>query len=206
LGVALIHDIARAAKGLIRVPQEYRDLNMVMIPKPGKDRTRVKGWRPIVLANTAGKLTEKVVANGLQRQTTLFDDAQYGSRVNRSATSAMVIAVSTACKEIAKGNQVSLLGKDIVSAFNNVRATKLLKILTEHNLIKEAAFCKEYLLPRPFQILWDSETQGSASMDDGTVQGSPLSPVIWLIYIASTLKKADRRCQEITPRAEPLSD
>ena len=34
---------------------------MVMIPKPGKDHKRVKGWRPIALANTVGKWCEKLV-------------------------------------------------------------------------------------------------------------------------------------------------
>ena len=31
-----------------RIPEEWRLLKMVMIPKPGKDHKRVKGWRPIV--------------------------------------------------------------------------------------------------------------------------------------------------------------
>jgi len=41
---------------------------MVMIPKPGKDYTAVKGWRPFVLANTVGKLAEKIIAQELQKQ------------------------------------------------------------------------------------------------------------------------------------------
>jgi len=39
-----------------------------MLPKLGKDHTKVKGWRPIVLANTTGKLAEKIIAQKLQEK------------------------------------------------------------------------------------------------------------------------------------------
>lgn len=35
-------------------------------------------------------------------------------------------------------------------------------------------------------------------MEEGTPQGSPLSPVIWLIYIAGTLEKATQDTGAIT--------
>jgi len=35
-------------------------------------------------------------------------------------------------------------------------------------------------------------------MDGRTPQGSPLSPVLWLIYNANTLKRVDERCESIT--------
>ena len=46
-----------------QLPQEWREMRTVMIPKPGKDHTKVGGWRPIVLANTCGKLWDKVIAD-----------------------------------------------------------------------------------------------------------------------------------------------
>jgi len=42
-------------------------------------------------------------------------------------------------------------------------------------------------------------------MDDGTTQGSPLSPVLWLIYLAKTLKGADARFIEISTTPTPYS-
>jgi len=35
-------------------------------------------------------------------------------------------------------------------------------------------------------------------LDDGTPQGSPLSPVIWLIYLANTLKTAKHQITEFS--------
>lgn len=85
-----------------------------------------------MVANKFGKLGEMVVANMLQRQTHLFHNLQYGSRIQRSATDMRMIIASTAQKEIKKGN-VTLLGKDVVSVFNNIRTSRLLEILTTTN-------------------------------------------------------------------------
>jgi len=54
-----------------RTPNEYRGLQ-VMIPKPGKPTNLAKSWRPIVLANTVGKLAQEVIADDLQFEHSLF--------------------------------------------------------------------------------------------------------------------------------------
>ena len=40
----------------------WREMTMVMISKLGKIPREVKGWQPIVLVNTVGKLGEKLIA------------------------------------------------------------------------------------------------------------------------------------------------
>jgi len=109
LGQYLLHDLARSAEGSEPPIHEPKGLMMVMIPKPSKDLSKLKGWRPIVLANTIGKLCDKVVANRLQRHPELMHQLQYGSRKGRSATDAMMIIIIVTRKELGKGNKVSLL-------------------------------------------------------------------------------------------------
>ena len=95
---------------------------MVMIPKPNKDHTKVKGWRPIVSANTVGKLAEKVIADRIQLDNPpVFHHFQYGSRKHRLAIDAMMLTASIAERAVCEGKQATLLGKDIVSAFKNAR-------------------------------------------------------------------------------------
>ena len=36
---------------------------ITMVPKPNKDHSTVKGWWPMVLANTVGKLADKLIAS-----------------------------------------------------------------------------------------------------------------------------------------------
>lgn len=47
---------------------------MAMILKHGKDHSKVKGWGPAVLANTVGKLAEKLIAEVLQEQRDFWHD------------------------------------------------------------------------------------------------------------------------------------
>ena len=60
----------------------YRNMTMIMVPKPHKDQPTVKGWRPIVPANTIGKRAYELVADQLQRLD-LFPHLQYGSTIGR---------------------------------------------------------------------------------------------------------------------------
>ena len=64
LSVAVINDIAGTCEGGGGSPETWRDLKMVMIPKPGKPIDLVKSWRPIVLTNAVGKLCEQTGPEG----------------------------------------------------------------------------------------------------------------------------------------------
>jgi len=41
--------VSGVEEGEIKMPEQWRGMKMVMIPKPGKDLTKTKGWCPIVL-------------------------------------------------------------------------------------------------------------------------------------------------------------
>ena len=43
----------------------WKEMEVVLIPKPGRDLTKTKSWRPINLINCVGKLREKVVVDAL---------------------------------------------------------------------------------------------------------------------------------------------
>ena len=87
LGRALMGQVAQQlAAGT--VPREWQDSKVVCIPKPGKDHTQLKAWRPITLINCIGKLGEKVVAEELQ-QANLLHRHQFGSVKGRSVIDAV---------------------------------------------------------------------------------------------------------------------
>jgi len=198
LGKAVINDIARNIELPSQTPPPWDGLKMVMIPKPNKDLNTVNGWRPIVLSNTSSKLGEKVVADRLQRATQGFHQYQYGSRKGRSAIDAMAISVSRIIRVLGKGARVSLLGKDIVSAFNHLRHGPTLDTIRA-NSPGDLDFVRQFLHPHHFLVFWDGAPRGWACIEEGTPQGSPLSPVLWLLFLAITLKKADTACQERLP-------
>ena len=179
-------------------------MKVVIIHKPNKDHIEVKGWRPIVLSNTSRKLIEKQVPTMLQKNTSLLHHLQYGSRTGRSAINSLILIVGEAERAFKCSLQVTLRGKDIVSAFNHCKQEVICDILTDNDMQDLAEFVQNFLRPRTFSISWDSTIHGTGSMVNGTPQGSPLSPVLWLIYIATTLKQIDVRILESQRLRPPL--
>jgi len=76
----------------------------------------------------------------------------------------------------------------------------LVNTLEGNTLTSLASYCYNFLALREFKIMWDGEIRGTGNMDKGTPQGSPLSPVIWLIHITRALSRAQGRIEELGPR------
>ena len=101
------------------LPEEWKEIRVVMIPKPGNDHKQVKGWWPIVLAQMLGKLWDKVVADGLQ-ETARLHWGEMGSRKGYSATDGLMWIVGKAQEAIARGGQAQMRGMDVKGAFSVV--------------------------------------------------------------------------------------
>ena len=95
-------------------------MKMVMIPKPGKDLTLTKNWRPINLINCVGKIGEKVVAGCLQ-EITCFHDGQYEGRKHRTVTEVVALAVTKAQRAVRGGDRVEWGFWYVKGGFQNVR-------------------------------------------------------------------------------------
>lgn len=72
-----------------------REITVVMIPKVGKDWTKAKRWRPIVLINYLLNLMDKVIVNELQ-SLLVFHHGQFGSGKGKSAIDMAIQATSEA--------------------------------------------------------------------------------------------------------------
>ena len=105
-------------------------MTMVMIPKPGKDHTKVKGWRPIVLANTVGKLGAKLIAEDLQEIEELWHERAFAGRKGRGAMDSVMLMNHIRRK--AAGSDVH--GKNIHSAFNSIDTKIMCDLMTDEDL------------------------------------------------------------------------
>jgi len=192
LGRAVLEDVGQVAETarVTRMPEKWRDMKMVMIPKPGKDHTVVKGWRPIVLANTVGKLAEKLVALELQNHEELWPERAFAGRKGRGAMDSVMLMAY-----IAEQHPVGVIvGRDAQSAFNTVRREHVRTILEGHPWLQE--WVDDWLAPRQFEMEVDGQAIGKAKMTGGTPQGSPLSPVLFTVYMSSVVWDAERRLQQ----------
>jgi len=85
---------------------------MVMLPKPGKDHTRVEDWRPVVLANTVRKLVEK-----LQEREELWHERAFAGREGRGAIDSVMLMNMLMEQHPAE----EVIGRDAQSAFNTLK-------------------------------------------------------------------------------------
>ena len=89
------------------IPVAWRKMRVVFIPKPGRDLTLTKSWRPLNLINCVGKLGEKVVADRIQDfGGDLFHRLQFGSVRGRSAVDVLYRSVVRARRCLDAGGGV----------------------------------------------------------------------------------------------------
>ena len=48
------------------IPQNWKNITAIMIPKPGKNRHEIKNYRPISLINCLEKILKKIITDKLQ--------------------------------------------------------------------------------------------------------------------------------------------
>ena len=175
--------VGEVAENLIngRIPKEWQHSKVVMIPKPGKDHSKTKGWPPINLINCIGKLGEKVVADRLQ-ESGLLHRHQFGSVKGRSATKAALRVVTRAQRCMAAEGAVGWNFWDVKGGFQNVREEDVIRELEKSEEGKKwIPWVKEFFRAREFELEWDGKVRGKGKTNIGAPQGSPLSPVIFLI-------------------------
>ena len=200
--INILVDSLQGRRTILSGSGDGREITVVMIPQVGKDTTRAKGWRPIVLSNCLLKLMDKVVANELQNLP-VFHHGQYGSRRGRGAIDMAIQATTEAQLEKTKGHSHAWALGDIKSAFNYTRKRNILDRLRENQRDKdlEGLICYIYWFyqPRTADLTWDGEVRKQTTVKSSIPQGSPLSPVLFLIGAAKALESEDTRiAREIT--------
>ena len=109
-----------------KIPDKWKEMRVVLIPKPGKDLTKTKSWRPINLINCMGKLGEKVVADELQGAD-LLHRGQFRGVKGRSALEGVfqVVTKERRCKE--SGGNAAWGSWDVSGGFQNFIPTQVLE-------------------------------------------------------------------------------
>ena len=185
------------------IPAAWRQMRVVFIPKPGRDLTVPKSWRPLNHINCVGKLGEKVVADRIQDfGGDLFHRLQFGSVRGRSAVDVLYRSVVKARACIDEGGSVGWGFWDVKGGFQNVVPVgeEVLGLLGGVEGTQGlCGWVEQFVAPRDFEVLWDGRVRGMGRSTTGVPQGSPLSPVLFLVWMAPILTEMDRRIKEELP-------
>lgn len=175
-------------------PRLWKEAIVCVIPKPNRaDYTLAKNFRPISLLECLGKLLEKVVAKLIYKDMSkhaLVPNTQFGGR-NASST---LDAGLTLLHDIQSAHQAGLrsgiLLFDIQGFFDNINHERLIQVFTDLGFAPELVkWCRSFLSERTVRLRFNGKTSDPFDFVVGTPQGSPVSPVLSIIYTSPLLHK-----------------
>lgn len=178
-------------------PACWKESIGIILPKPNKpDYTIPKAYRVISLLNCLGKVLEKVYATRLAylaNTTDLLHPTQIGGRKQRSAIDAALLLLNEIqqARNSRKASSTVISTAaflDIKGAFDHVDKARLLGIFRNLGLPEGLARWTEgFLTGRKTRLLVDGQLQQATEIAVGIPQGSPISPILFLIYVRSIL-------------------
>ena len=185
-------------------PGCFREALIVPLRKPKKtDYTTARAWRPIALLNTVGKLLEAIVARkirGLAEEYNLLPETQMGARQGRDAPMAVELLtdqIHTAWK-VRPSSVASVLSLDMAGAFNCVPHIPLTHQLRSAGIPPPLVkWVTSFSGDRRARMLVQDGDYECEIPGCGLPQGSPVSPILFILYIADLV----RICNDNSPRA-----
>jgi hypothetical protein len=159
-----------------------------VIPKPNKpDYSSVKAYRPIVLLNCLGKVLEKLMAVRLgqmvESHNLLYAD-QIGGRPKCSAIDAAMVLTHDIEANAKLKLVMSSLFLNVRGAFDNVSAAHLLHTMCTMGCPDPVmSWGTSFLTNHTTALSFDGHTDIQCLIKIGIPQGSPTSPMLFLIYL-----------------------
>ena len=170
-------------------PSRFKVARTVCLQKPNKGNyDNPKSWRPIALLSTVGKLLDAVTSSriaSMAEEYNMLPSIQMGCRRQRSTETALAY-LCTSVKQVWKSNRVcSLLSLDLSGAFDRVLPLRLGQCLRRKRVPEWViAFVMSFCSGRSTTLAFDGRESQPFPVTTGVPQGSPLSPLLFLFYMA----------------------
>lgn len=169
-------------------PDQWKKAIGIIIPKRNKkDYSVPKAYRPISLISCLSKVMEKIYARRLaflaNKSSDFLHQSQMGGRKQRSALDAAMLFEEFIQQSWSKKRVVTTVLLDIMGAFDKLQPAKLIEILKQLNPPPSFTnWVKSFLEDRKIQLLFNGQLSKTFEVS-GTPQGSPISPLLFLISI-----------------------
>ena len=170
-------------------PPCLKHANRVVLDKPGKPSYDTPAsFRIIVLLKTISKILERIMTvrlSGLARKAGLLHPNQCGSLPGLSTADACATLIHEVRTLQRPRRAISTLFLDIKAGFDNVNSSKLRSLLLHGNIPSYMVdWITSFLSERSCTLVFQGAPGTRTPVEVGTPQGSPISPLLFLIYVA----------------------
>lgn len=179
-------------------PSVFKQAQVVVLPKSGpRDRSLPKAYRPISLLSCLGKGLERLLARrisflALRNDILAIDQCSAVSK--RSAvdlTTALTCDVQTALDSKSVAGMVTV---DIKGAFDGIAKGRLVHRLREQGWPEQLlTWTASFFDHRKANIRLDGQLSQTLDLKCGLPQGSPVSPILFLLYVEPLIKLTKKR-------------
>lgn len=178
------------------IPKEWKQYNIIPILKAGKKADNINNLRPIILSSCFVKTLEIMIKNRIEwelENKKFFSHWQTGFRKGMGITNNVAALTSHIYHAFDMNESVVAVFLDIKSAYNHVNIFKLYHILMSTNIPSLLGkLILSILKDREMYIRKNNGTlAGPKITSKGIPQGSPLSTILFNIYIRDLFENKD---------------
>ena len=178
------------------LPKEWKHAVVVPILKPGKEASDPGSYRPIALTSVLCKIMERMVTNRLVyflETRGLVVDFQNGFRNGRSTMESVAILDQDIRRAFSHKEVVVGVFLDIEKAYDSLwKDGLLIKIYDLGVRGRMFNWIQDFLKDRTIQVRVGGVTSKEVGIENGTPQGSVISPVLFNVMINDIFAKIGR--------------
>ena len=162
------------------IPATWKNSNTILIPKARKPTyTAAKSWRPIQLQSILAKVLERAAVQRIANLE-LLEPNMFGGRKKNGTTDAIQALNDAVTNEYAPYTCLTTL--DIEGGFDNLRIDDVCRTIAQKSN-HLAQWVRHWATDRTTSYRFNGKSSRAFATDKGTPQGSPLSPILFLISI-----------------------
>lgn len=190
---SLVYDLFQACVKIGYHPHCFRSAILAIIEKPNKlDMSSPRSYRPIALLSVLGKGLERLVARRMawiSIRHKVLALQQFGALPLRSSVDLTSCITHDIESVLAKGWTATLTTLDIKGAFDAVLPGRLVHRLREQGWPTQLCdWVSSFVSERRISIRLDFEIGPETSIRCGLPQGSPASPILFMLFISPLFK------------------